>query len=234
MKIFSTPEITAPENCQYLFDRKSVTQYFYAADLNEAELEEFLCRGWRKFGCYFFRPVCEDCSECIPLRVPVNSFVLSKSQRRVMRKNSDISVMFDSDTRITDEIYEIYKEHSKIRFNRETDRTDFENGFGYNSCPSLLSKYYMNDKLCAVGFLDRSVVSLSSVYFIYNRDFVCRSPGTFSILQEIEYTRKLGLLYYYLGYYIRENSHMAYKAKFFPNERMCRDSGLWQNVSNDK
>lgn len=222
------PSISAPVVCSYHPDRLSRTQYFYASDLDETELDQLLSRGWRKFGLYFFRPLCESCRACIPIRVCVNSFTPSKSMRRVQSKNKDIRVEFAPDEDMTPDIFRIYEEHSKIRFDRSSDIDEFFNSFGVKSCPSLLSKYFLGDTLSAVGFLDRSFDSLSTVYFIYTSEFVCRSPGTFSILREIEYTRSLGLKYYYLGYLVEGNERMTYKARFFPQERMSWETGEWK------
>lgn len=91
----------------------------------------------------------------------------------------------------------------------------------------LFSKYYFDDTLFAVGFLDLSIHSLSSVYFIHRKEFFCRGPGIFSILQEIQFARSIGLRYYYLGYIVKGNAQMAYKASFFSHERLDRETGLW-------
>jgi arginyl-tRNA--protein-N-Asp/Glu arginylyltransferase len=227
MILHQPPSISAPAVCSYHPDRISKTQYFYASDLNETELDQLLSKGWRKFGLYFFRPFCEGCRACIPVRVCISSFSASKSMRRVLSKNKDIRVEFAPDEDITPEIFHIYEEHSKIRFDRPSDIDDFFNSFGVRSCPSLLSKYFLNDNLSAVGFLDRSLDSLSTVYFIYTSEFVCRSPGTFSILQEIAHARSLGLKYYYLGYLVEGNERMVYKARFFPQEWMDWETGEW-------
>jgi leucyl-tRNA---protein transferase len=228
MILHQPPSISASAACSYHPDRLSRTQYFYASGLDETELDQLLSRGWRKFGTYFFRPVCEGCRACIPIRVCVNSFSESKNMHRVQNKNKDIRIEFAPEEVITPEIFRIYEEHSKIRFDRSSDSDEFFTSFGAKSCPSLLSKYFLNNNLSAIGFLDRSTNALSTVYFIYTSEFVCRSPGTFSILQEIEYARSLGLKYYYLGYLVEGNERMAYKARFSPQERMNWETGEWR------
>ncbi len=85
----------------------------------------------------------------------------------------------------------------------------------------------MGRDLVAVGFLDRSSEALSSVYFFYRSDYSHLSLGTLSVIREIEYARILKLRYYYLGYYISENSRMAYKNSFFPNEKFSWDDYSW-------
>ncbi|MFC1671337.1 arginyltransferase, partial [Spirochaetota bacterium] len=105
-----------------------------------------------------------------------------------------------------------------------TDIEDFMANFYSESCPSVQSEYYLKDQLIAVGFLDMSSKSLSSIYFIFKTAYEKYSLGTFGALKEIEYTSSLGLKYYYLGYYIENNQSMSYKNRFQPNEKYN-----WQN-----
>ena len=127
-----------------------------------------------------------------------------------------------------DEIYEIYRIHSRDRFDRETDREEFIDSFYTPSCQTIQSEYYLEDRLIGVGFLDRSDRALSSVYFVY--DTACEEYrlGTYSAIKEIQYAAEEGLEYYYLGYYIAENSSMAYKNRFRPNERFDWSTEIWK------
>ena len=212
--------------CTYLPEKKLRFAYAFLTDLDGKEINFFLSTGWRKFGIYYFKPECGQCRDCIPIRVNVNDFLPSKSQRRTLRKSSPIEVKF-SDLNYNEEIYEIYKNHSEIKFGKETDREDFITSFYNPSCPSLQSEYYLDGKLFAVGFLDITSEALSSIYFAYNTDFEDYSPGTLSIIKEIEFAKSLGLKYYYLGYYIKNNNSMSYKNRFFPNEKFNWETGLW-------
>jgi leucyl-tRNA---protein transferase len=219
--------------CPYLPEKNLRFVYTFLAELNEEEIESFLSTGWRKFGIYYFKPECGSCIDCIPIRVLVNEFIPSKSQRRILRKNSHVEVKF-SDLDYKDEIYNIYENHSRVKFGKETDREDFITSFYTPSCPSFQSEYYLDGKLFAVGFLDVSNKALSSVYFAYNTDFEKYSPGTYSVLKEIEFAKSLGLKYYYLGYYIKNNKSMSYKNRYFPNEKFDWESGLWIKDINEK
>jgi leucyl-tRNA---protein transferase len=227
MLIHQQPQIGPPETCPYLSDRQARTAYFFASDVSIDELDKLLAAGWRKFGLYFFRPACENCSSCIPLRVCVNSFVPSKSQRRLLNKNQDIRVTFETQWEITEEIFEIFEDHSLSRFQKKADFTEFIQNFGIQSCETLLSKYFIDGRLSAVGFIDCSTHALSSVYFIYRSEFLNRGLGNFSILKEIDYARNSGLSFYYLGFVVDNNSHMAYKGRFFPHQRMDWKTGDW-------
>ena len=127
---------------------------------------------------YYFRPKCDDCYDCIPIRVLADKFKPTRSQKRILKKNSEITVKFNP-LKYSDKIYEIYRDHSENRFGKETDIEDFIANFYSESCPSLQSEYYLNDELIAVGFLDMSNKSLSSIYFIFKTCYEKYSLGTF-------------------------------------------------------
>ena len=189
--------------------------FFYAAEVSNSELDELISGGWRKFGMYFFKPQCIGCCSCIPVRVPVDSFRMSKSQRRLWRKNSDIQVSLEQNAPFL-ELYGIYQDHSLNRFGTIPDKEEFYNNFFIKSCPSAYSLYYLDGMLIAAGFLDLSSNALSSVYFIYCTKFLARGLGNYSVLREIQMAEDLGLQYYYLGYFVPGSSRMQYKARFFP------------------
>ncbi len=227
MIIIQEKELSDIEECPYLPGREFRFEYFYAVDLNGMELNKLLERGWRKFGICYFRPKCHGCLECVPIRIPVADIKLSKSQRRVLNKATQIDVKYGP-LEYRKEIYEIYKDHSENRFEKDTDLEDFLYTFYTKSCPTLQTELFLNGRLVAAGFLDKSSEALSSVYFVFNTDFSKYSLGTFSILKEIEYTASLGLKYYYIGYYIKDNHSMAYKGRFFPQELYDWQEGVWK------
>jgi arginine-tRNA-protein transferase len=226
MKLLSKSLISEESECSYIKEKKWQFAYFFAAELSPHELDMLLSFGWRKFGLYYFKPICKDCRECIPLRIKTKELILSKSQKRVIRDCKDIRVDF-KDLEYRDEIFEIYKDHSYNRFGKSSDSEDFYNSFYTQSCPSIQSEYYVDNKLAGVGFIDISSNALSSVYFVYRNEFLNLRLGTFSIINETFFALKLGLNYYYLGYYIKNNKSMSYKNSFFINEKMSWDTELW-------
>ncbi|TAL36717.1 MAG: arginyltransferase [Spirochaetes bacterium] len=216
--------------CAYLPDRLSRMEYFLAIDVSAHELEYLLADGWRKFGYCYFRPHCNGCRLCIPLRVLATKFLPSKGQRRVARKNAGVRVEFGP-LSYSDEIYDIYVEHTGMRFgDRNTAHDDFMFNFYQRSCPSFQSEYYVDGRLAAVGFLDRSSEGLSSVYFIYRESCARLSPGIFSVMREIGFARELGLSYYYLGYFVPGCGRMEYKGGFTPHEKFSWGQKKWFTV----
>ncbi len=227
MQIIQEKQLSNFSECSYIKDLQWRFEYFFAYELNDKDLDRLLEKGWRKFGIYFFRPNCATCYRCVPIRILVNDFMPSKSQRRVLRKAREIDVQFKPlDYR--DEIFEIYRDHSLNRFNRDVDIETFVSTFYAETCPTLQSEYYLDNKLIGVGFLDISSRSFSSVYYIFKTEYEEYSPGTYSVLREIEKAKSMGKNYYYLGYYIEENSSMAYKNMFHPNEKYSWKKEAWE------
>lgn len=226
MILLQEPRYSMFSPCSYFPELMWRFIYLYADSVSGEELEQLLEIGFRKFGNYFFRPHCETCWRCVPLRIPVREFRPTKSQRRVAKICSGVEVRF-RDLEYRDEIFEIYREHSLSRFGKESDKDEFVASFYAGSCPGLQSEYFLDGKLAAVGFIDRSSESLSSVYFVYNTAYERYRLGTYSVIKEVEEAASLGLSYYYLGYYIEENHSMAYKGHFHPNDKYDWEGQRW-------
>lgn len=213
--------------CPYLAGREARVCGFVAESLPGELYQALMDRGFRRSGTFFYRPVCDDCRECVPLRVPVASFARSRSQSRVWRKNQDVRVSVGApvSTRAKWELY--------VRYLRQqhdgTMSEDFEafEGFLYRPCVGTVEfEYRLGRRLVGVSLADACPKSLSSVYCYFEPEFGERSLGTFSVLWEIEHARREGLPYYYLGYYVRECGRMNYKRRFGPYE-LLKDYEHW-------
>jgi len=226
MHLLTQPHISAHFTCPYLAGATARFAQFHAAEVTPDELDALLRSGWRAFGTYFFRVACPQCRACIPLRIEVSSFLPSKSQRRTLRKNADV------DFRVvplcySDDVFDIYRDHSLNRFGKEVTRDGFLAGFYTESCPSFQSELRIDGALAGLGFLHQSVEALSSAYFIFRSAQSERGLGTLSILREIEYAARAGLRYYYLGYWVEECRSLAYKSRFGPHQRLDWALGEW-------
>lgn len=229
MIIYSHPQLSPPAPCSYLPDKTLIYEYFFADCLNADELEHFLASGWRKFGHYFFRPACPHCRACTPLRVPVNRFQPSRSQKRVLRACRDIQVSFGP-LLYSEELFDLHQAHSQERFGEIGSFENFASNLHAPPCPALLARYELDGQLIAAGYLDHSAQALSSVYFIFDPQFSARSLGVFGALREIEQARKLSLEYYYLGYIVPECAKMTYKGRFYPHELYSWSTGSWREI----
>lgn len=225
-------DISDEFSCPYL-DKMARNEYFFAMELDHEDINKLLAEGWRKFGWYYFRPACKNCSACIPLRILTSDFKPSRSQRKVMTKNQNTEMKVCG-LEFRDEIFELYKKHSLVRFEQPSEKQDFIETHFFPSCPALQAEYYVDGKLVAVGFLDQGSHGLSSVYFIYDTDYSHLSLGVYGAIKEIDLARRMKLDYYYLGYWIPENRSMKYKNNYYPHELMDWESKKWTRVEKDK
>lgn len=213
--------------CPYLENRIFTSNNLIVNSIDEIGLEVLLESGYRHFGEYFFRPECNNCNECQPIRVPVKKYAFSRSEKRVISKNRNFPVKL-IDNPIPDMNYfTLYKEH-KMRF-KENESESYDNWvdsfFSKQSFNKIL-EVWDNNTLVTVTHLDSTNRIISAVYCYWNKAYSLFSPGKYSILNGIKYAIETGAEYYYLGYYIKDNKHMSYKRNYIPNE-VLKD-GVWQ------
>jgi len=172
MKLLSEPQVSEESACPYIDGKRWRFSYFFALDVAAEELDIILSRGWRKFGMYYFRPVCIGCRECIPIRVKTDEMTPSKSQRRAIRDCMDIRVEF-KDMEYRDEIFEIYKDHSFNRFNKESSEEDFRSSFYTKSCPAL-GYFIENNKSMAYknSFHINEKMDWDTGEWLHEKDFI--------------------------------------------------------------
>ena len=213
------------EACSYLPQRNSRMEYRIEWKLNRDGYVALLDRGWRRFGTLLFRPTCHGCDQCRALRIDVQRFTATKSQRRAARRNSDVSTTLSEPT-ITSEHLRLYDEYHRYMHRRRgwpwkepIEEVDYYSSFVLGNFDFAREiRYYHNARLIGVGLVDVTTEVTSSVYFFHAPNWRPRGPGTYSILQEIEVARQVGARYHYLGYWIRECPSMSYKSNFGPHQ----------------
>ena len=187
--------------------------------------------GFRRSGRLVYQPACPGCRACRPIRVMVEQFAPSKSQRRCWRRNSDLQVSVAAPVP-TDEKYDLYRRYLREWHGtaEEASRPDFE-AFLYQSPVQTIEFTYRNVRgdLLAVGICDICPLSISSVYCYFDPRHARRGLGTFSALREIEYARTTQLQWYYLGYWVRGCVSMEYKTDFSPYQLLDTD-GVWRSL----
>lgn len=209
-----------PFNCGYFDDRKSIFEEYLLEDINAVEFEYLLAHGMRHFGDYYFRPRCKNCYECVPIRLRTQKFSMNRSQRRVLKACRDVEMRIGSPV-YTEEKFDLYLRH-KTRFNSlqddVEDKENFRLSFYVHTPFGIEFEYFLDDKLVGIALGDCTQGTFSAVYTFYDAPDQRLSLGTFSILKQLEYSLKQGVKFYYLGYYIKNNSSLTYKANFRPNE----------------
>ncbi|HET6513660.1 MAG TPA: arginyltransferase [Thermodesulfovibrionales bacterium] len=217
--------------CSYFRDGRTATlDYVVASEEEAGRFHSYLSRGYRRLGNLFYRNACADCSACIPLRIETARFEASKSQRRALRRNSDIRLGIPHQTMLTTRKVELYRKYVRSKHgNREQGGENYHTVLSlihYGYADTIEMDYYLGDKLIGVGIVDGGTDSLSSNYFYYDIDHLDRRLGVFSILSEISLAKVTGKRYYYLGFCIEENPKMSYKRDFRPNEILVK--GAWR------
>lgn len=211
-----------------------MTHSFSIGAIRAGLYEDMLASGWRRSGHNLYQNHCPGCNCCTPARVPVDRFVPTKSQRRVLRRNDDVTVSLGP-TDGGDEVYELYRRYVAARhstaqgpFELPGERNQFDRFLTNSPVLSQCMKYRVDGKLVGVGWIDVLRHGLSSVYFAFDPDESRRSLGTFSIMEEIRIARALDKRWLYLGFYVPGSRKMLYKGHFHPREFAV--SGRWTNA----
>jgi len=233
MNLLADTQRSPGHPCPYLEGKEARYRSFVAAGVDANETDALLERGWRLFGNCFFRPDCDSCRECVPLRIPVQTFSPSKSQKKIIKRNRE-TVMSTGKPVPTGELYRLYARHERFRFDHATTIESFVSSFYALSAPALQVEYRIGATLVGAGICLCSRTALSSVYFFHAPEYARFGLGIYSICREIAVARKMGFLWYYLGYFIAENRSMNYKGRFFPHQRMDWDTGEWKTVYRNK
>lgn len=206
--------------CGYFKDRTSLFEEYLLEDISEVEFEYLLAHGMRHFGDYYFRPRCLNCYQCIPIRLRVGDFQVTRSQKRALKSCSGLKVKIGS-PHCTEEKFNLYIKH-KTKFQTLVDDVEDEQNFRLsfyvNTAFGIEFEYYMDEKLIGVALGDHTKNTFSAIYTFYDTSVSKLSLGTFSILQQLEFCRQKDVKFFYLGYYIGENQSLNYKAGFRPNE----------------
>jgi len=218
--------LSAPHSCSYLPDRMSSTLFVDPDEPMDMEsYGELLQYGFRRSGRIVYSPRCENCQQCVSVRVPVNEFRPRRSQRRILRANQDLRLV-ERPPRFDEEEFALYQRYTRARHEdgEMADATpeSYLSFLSADWCDTRFLTYRLGQRLAAVAVTDHTDVGLSAVYTFFDPDLSSRSLGTAAILFQIERARALGLTYLYLGYWIRDSRKMAYKIDYRPIE-------LWQD-----
>lgn len=216
-----------PHPCPYLPGKIADSEFFFTERLPAELYHDFMDHGFRRSGDFFYRPQCPNCCECKPLRVRVEDFTPSKSQRRVIKRNKDVTVSISS-PQFTTAKADMYNAYLRFQHNSD-DPSSYEEvkDFLYNSPVKTIELlYFAGADLAAVSVADICSRSFSSVYVFFDPRFSRRSLGVFAALYEIALCREHSIPHYYLGYYVAQCLAMNYKAAFRPCEVMDYN-GSW-------
>ncbi len=217
-----------PRPCSYLPAEIAALDYRLIAAIADRPYEELLARGWRRFGIEFFRPACSNCAKCRSLRVRVQQFTPSQSQRRNLRRNAHLQVVVQPPT-ITAEHLRVVNAYQGDMHTRRGWPLQRISEAAYREIylmnPGAFAReflYFDGAALVGIGLADILPNALSSISFFHDPALRDRALGVYSVLYQLQFARERGIPYQYLGYWISECQSMAYKAQYRPHEVLER------------
>lgn len=221
--------LTAPSPCPYLEGRVERKVFSYLGGPHAPTLNSMLSqRGFRRSQNIIYRPACDACQACTPVRIVVADFAVSRARRRILRKNADL-VRVIRGPKATSDQFSVLRGYLDARHPEggmaEMTVLDYASMVEETAVDTAVIEYHRVDdagrrSLVAAALSDRLADGLSMVYSFFEPDEDGRSLGAFMILDHIALARELGLSYIYLGYWVDGSPKMDYKRSYQPLERL--------------
>ncbi len=211
-------------DCAYIPGNSVRMNYKYVPHASKAFATAVIERGWRRFGKYYFHPICNGCNECKSIRINVHDFHYSKSQKKVIKRNKETEILVQKPTLTSSHIalynkYHSHKHHKDGWQHRNISQREYYENFVEGAHDFGKEVLYVREgKLIGVDLIDILDDGISAIYFYYDPDYADLSLGTYSLLYQIKLAKILDLPWIYLGYWVEGCKAFAYKPKFKPQE----------------
>lgn len=227
--------VTASYSCGYLPDQIAQSLIASPQHLIDANVYgQLIQQGFRRSGKYAYRPHCEHCQACIPVRIILQEFTASRSQKRAFKQHQNLTTTI-LPVAFYEEHYLLYTNYQKLRHADDNpdhdkksaaDETEqYKSFLCETNVESVLVEFRDRDQLKMVSIIDIVHDGISAVYTFYDASDTKASYGTYNVLWQINWALHLNLPYLYLGYWIENSQKMRYKQNFQPLEKLAE--GEW-------
>lgn len=211
-------------DCAYIPGNSVRMNYKYVDEANKTFATAVIARGWRRFGKYFFHPICKGCNECKSVRIDVNRIHFSKSQKRTIKRNHNTRIIVQKPT-LTRTHIDLYNKYHAFKHKRDNwqhrniSQREYHENFVAGAHDFGKEVLYLDgERLIGVDLIDILDDGISAIYFYYDPDYPKLSLGTYSLLYQVKLAKILGLPWIYLGYWVDGCKAFAYKPNFKPQE----------------
>lgn len=218
------PLVVVEGDCAYFRDgRRSCTAFSLPGHVDGVTYQRAMDVGMRRSGTVIYRPLCATCRKCQPLRIPVDRFALSRSQRRVKKRCEGRFDVRVGKPRLDEErlaLYARYQEDQHGEHAQSSDATSYRRFLvdTVTDTIELVWREKETQRLVGIGVLDVTPQALSSVYFYWEPELRKLSLGLYSAIIEVELCKRWDKSFYYLGYLVPGSQTMSYKASFLGAE----------------
>ncbi len=223
---------TAPYACSYLPNRQARSQVAMPPHHIDAPVYSALVhRGFRRSGQFVYRPRCDDCQRCVPVRVRALEFAPDRTQRKILNRLNTPGLLEVRERPLAfdPEHYALYVAYQQSRHPQggmdDDDPGQYREFLLSSAVDTRLIEFRAHGQVVMVSLMDVLADGLSAVYTFYDPTNPRASYGTYAILWQIIQCQYNNLPYLYLGYWIAESEKMAYKSRYQPMDML--DHGSW-------
>lgn len=233
--------VTTAYVCGYLPNQRAQSLIATPQHLINAQVYSGLIQeGFRRSGKFAYRPHCENCNACTPVRLLVDDYTPNRSQKRSFKQHLSLTVSI-LPLAFHQDHFELYRTYQLARHDdnlsqdkgnhdTESKASQYRDFLVESNVETLLIEFRLDGILKMVSVIDILRDGISAVYTFYETNDLHTSYGTFNIMWLSEWTRQLGLPYLYLGYWIKNSQKMAYKQNFKPQQALIDGEWLALNI----
>ncbi len=212
--------ITSPHPCSYLDGQQAQSAFVVPSfGLDTAIYAQLIAHGFRRSGDDVYAPRCAQCTQCVPVRLPVMQFKPDRRQKRCLQKNLQTTAIIKPAI-FERSHYDLYLRYQKQRHAEgnmvNTSPEEYIKFLGSSWCNTQFIEFSIDGQLAAVAIVDRFDNALSAVYTFFEPMFSSYSLGVYAVLWQINHAQEQGLKHLYLGYWIAECQKMNYKNQYQP------------------